>query len=118
MFKILDITKDNVIAFKASGKVQKTDYEILNPLLDKTEKEYDDVKLFILIEEIESITPEALMKDIVTYFKHIKYITRVAVVGEGKAEKSWAKVADPFIKGDIKYFPLTEYDIARDWIEK
>ena len=118
MFKILDFTKDNVIAFKASGKIEKTDYEMLDPLLEKTEKEHASIKLFILIGEIDGITPEALMKDIITYFKHVKNISKAAIVGEGKMEKSITKIADPFIKGDLKYFPLEEMDVAREWIDK
>ena len=118
MFKILDFTKDNIIAFKASGKIQKTDYEMLDPLLEKTEKEHPFIKLFIMIGDIEGITPEALMKDIITYFKHVKNVNKAAIVGEGKAEKTITKIADPFIKGDLKYFPLEEMDVAREWIEK
>ncbi|MFW5821091.1 MAG: STAS/SEC14 domain-containing protein, partial [Bacteroidota bacterium] len=62
--------------------------------------------------------PSALLKDIVTYFKHVKSVSKAAIIGEGKAEKYITKVADPFIKGDLKYFSLTDIDIARDWIEK
>ncbi|MFW5819673.1 MAG: STAS/SEC14 domain-containing protein [Bacteroidota bacterium] len=118
MFKVLDFTKDNIIAIKASGKIQKSDYQMLDPLLEKTEKEHPSIKLYILIGDIDGITPEAFMKDVITYFKHIKNVDKAAIVGGGKAEKSIAKIADPFIKGDLKYFPLEDMEIARKWIEK
>lgn len=118
MFKILDTTKENIIAFNVTGKVIKTDYDVLNPLLEKTEKEHDAVRLFIEVGQIEGITAEALLKDIATYFRHVKHIDKVAVVGKGKMEKAWTKVADPFIRADIKYFPMVEKDIAAQWIER
>ena len=118
MFTILDLTKDNVIAFKAHGKIEETDYDKLNPLLEKTEREGKSVHLFIEVGDIEGITAMALLKDIVTYFKHIRKVDKVAVVGSDKPEKSWAKVADPFIRAEIKYFPETEREIAEEWIQE
>ena len=64
------------------------------------------------------IIPEALFKDVVTYYQHVKHVNIVAVVGEEKAEKNWAKIADPFIKADIKYFPHEELDFAKECIQK
>lgn len=116
MFEIQDLTKDNVIAFKASGKIEGKDYEILNPLLEKTKREEKHIRLLIEVGEINGITAKAMLKDIATYFKHVRKIQKVAVVGEDLAEKTWAKVADPFIRADIKYFPATEKEAAKSWI--
>ncbi|MGC9344291.1 MAG: STAS/SEC14 domain-containing protein, partial [Bacteroidales bacterium] len=68
MFKILDITKDNLIGFRASGKIEEEDYEKLNPILEKTKKEQEAIRLYIEIGELHGITFKALIKDIVTYF--------------------------------------------------
>jgi hypothetical protein len=116
MFKILDITKDDLIGFRASGRIEKEDYDKLNPILEKTEKEQDSIKLYLEIGELEGISFKALIKDIVTYFKHVKKVEKVAVTGKNGFEKGWVKVADPFIKADIKYFPVTEKDFAVTWI--
>jgi hypothetical protein len=116
MFEILDITKDNVIAFKATGKIEGTDYEKIIPLMEKTEREGNQIRLFIEIGDIKGITGKGLLKDIVTYFKHIKHIKKVAVVGRNGAGKGWAKVADPFIKAEIRYFPVEEKVVAEEWV--
>jgi hypothetical protein len=118
MFNILDITKNNVVAFKASGKIEEADYEKIIPLLEKTEREGKKIKLFIEIGDIQGITFKGLMKDIVTYFKHIKKIEKVAVVGKNGAGKGWAEAANPFIKAEIRYFPIEEKVLAEEWIEK
>ncbi len=116
MINILDITKEDLIAIKVAGKVEKKDYDILDPLLEKTKREHDSLKLYLHIGDIEGITPQALIKDVITYFKHVKSLRKVAVVGEHKGEKNWAKIADPFIKADIKFFPLAENSVALEWI--
>jgi hypothetical protein len=39
LFEFTDLTKDNVIAFKAYGKIEERDYDKLMALLEKTERE-------------------------------------------------------------------------------
>ena len=68
MFEFTELTKDKVVAFKATDKIEKKDYEKLTEVLDKTERENESVRLFIEIGDIKGITGEALMKDIATYF--------------------------------------------------
>lgn len=116
MFEFKDLTKDDVIAFKAAGKIEAKDYEKLNPLLEKTERDNKALKLLIEIGEITGITAKALLKDIATYIKHVRKVEKVAVVGDHKAEKNWVKVADPFIRADIRQFPLAEKAEAESWI--
>lgn len=118
MFKILDITKDNLIGFRASGKIEEEDYEKLNPILEKTKKEQNAIRLYIEIGELQGITFKALIKDIVTYFRHVKKVEKVAVTGKNGFEKAWVKVADPFIKAEIKYFPVPEKDFAVSWVRE
>ena len=118
MFKILDLTKNDLIAFKAEGKIEKKDYEKLQPILEKTERENEKLKMYIEIGDLGSITPEAMLEDVATYFNHIPKVEKLAVLGEGTPEKSWAKIADPFIKADIKYFPVNEKDVAIEWLKK
>ncbi len=116
MFNFLDITKNNIIAFKAEGEITKADYDSLTPLLNKTEREYDALRLYVEIGDIKGITARAFLEDVAIYFKHIRHIEKIAVIGDSQAEKVWAKLADPFTKADVKYYPLPEKDIAAEWI--
>ena len=115
----MDLTKDNVVAIRISGKIEAKDYEKLTPVIEKTEREGKPVRLFIRLEDIEGITGLAILKDIVTYFKHAKNMEKVAVVGEGDyKEDMWAKAASSFVKADVKYFPVEQQILAEDWIKK
>ncbi len=118
MFKILDITKDNLIAFTVKGKVEKTDYDKLTPLLEKTEREFDTRKLYIEIEEIGGIEPAALWEDFKLYFLHVKNFEKVAIVGQSDAIEKVTKLAKPFISGETKFFNEKEAVDAKRWIQE
>ena len=51
-------------------------------------------------------------------FSDVRKVEKVAVVGSDRPEKSWAKIADPFIRAEIKYFPESERKIAEVWIQE
>jgi hypothetical protein len=118
MFTILDFTKEDIIAFEVKDKVEKKDYEKLIPLLEKTEKEYGKIKLYIEItEDIEGIEASALWKDVKTYFQHIGNIKKVAVLGHDGAIKAITKMANPFASAKIEYFPIQEAINAKNWLQ-
>jgi len=119
MFEITSLTKDNIIAFRVKGKVETSDYDKLNSHIEKLEREDRPVRLFIRIDSIEGISLKAMMKDLATYFKHARHFEKVAVVGAGDyREEAWAKAANPFMKAEVKYFPVEKQVIAENWIKE
>ena len=116
MFKILDLTKDNLIAFKVKGKVEKSDYDVLQALLEKTEREFNTRKLYVEIDSIEGVEPAAFWEDVKTYFQHFKDLDKIAFVGPDGVISSLAKMSQPFVTGDVKVFSEEEVMAAREWI--
>lgn len=116
MFKVLDLTKDNLIAFKVKGKVEKKDYDKLTPLLEKTEREFETRKLYIEIEEIGGIEPAALWEDFKLYFLHVRNFEKISIVGQGDAIEKVTKLTQPFVSGEIKFFDIREATKAKEWI--
>ncbi len=116
MFKIHDKTSKELIALTVDGKITKSDYDKVTPLIDKTVKEYGKVKLYIEIDRIEGIEPKAFKEDVKTYLKHFKDIDKIAVVGKNKWEKLWSGLANPFTSGEIKYFDHDKIVEAQKWI--
>ena len=108
MFKILDITKDNLIAFNVKGKVEKADYDKLTPLLEKTEREFDTRKLYVEIENIEGIEPAALWEDFKIYFLHIKNFDKIAIVGQSGFIEKLTNLTKPFVSGELRFFEKKE----------
>ncbi|MFP4557311.1 MAG: STAS/SEC14 domain-containing protein [Bacteroidales bacterium] len=118
MFKVLDITKNNLTAFKVQGKITKSDYDKLNALFEKNKREYVTQKLYIEIDTIESITAKALWEDFKTYFAHVKNFDKIAIIGESKLVKILTKLSKPFVSGDVKFFNTSEASKAKEWIMK
>jgi hypothetical protein len=118
MFKILDFTKHNLTAIQAKGKIEKPDYDKVNALLEKNEREYDTQRLYIEIDEIEKITPAALWEDFKMYFKQIRKFERVAIVADSSAVENLSKLSKPFISGELKFFNIRDASKAKEWIMK
>lgn len=116
MFKLLDITKGDLIAIKVDGRIVKNDYDKITPLIEKTVRDYGKIKLYIQIESIDGIEPSAFVADVKTYIKHFKDINKIAVVGENAWQKMWSGLANPFVSGTIKYFSHVDVAKARNWI--
>lgn len=116
MFRVLDLTNKDLIAIQIDGKISKSDYDKITPLIEKTVKEYGKIKLYIQIDNIEGIELKAFAEDVKTYFKHFSDINKIAVVGENDWQKFWSKLASPFVSGEIKFFRHEEVVEARKWI--
>ncbi len=118
MFRILEFTKDDVVAIHAEGKITKNDYEKINPVIDKTLRENDHVKLFIEMDEVETIKPDAFIEDVKAYLKNFNKIEKVAVTGDSSWQKIISGITSPFISGKVKYFPKNQWLKAKGWIQK
>lgn len=116
MIKILDITKENLIGVRISNRIEKKDYEILTLLLEKTSNEHDRINLLVDIDSIRGIQPEAILEDLKIYFKYLEDIDKMAVVGNNGWHKAMAKMANPFLFGDVRYFNDKDYKKAEQWV--
>ena len=116
MFKILNLTQNNLIAFQVKGKVTKEDYDRLTPLLEKTSREHDTKKLYVEIENIQGIEPSALWEDLKAYFQHYKDYDRIAIVSDGKVIEILTKAAKPFVSGEVRFFRDPDLLRARQWV--
>lgn len=120
MFQLLDFTKDNIIAFRAEGKIEKSDYDKLNAVLEKTNREHSKLKLYLEVDpaEIEGIEPAALWEDFKTYFRYFKSLEKLAIIGTGGLDEKITNLTKPFVSGQVKFFHKEESSKARRWIEK
>lgn len=118
MFKILDLTYENLIAVEVNGYLKKEDYEKVNPLIDKAVKEHGKIKLYLFLTDIGGIEVKAFVEDVKTYLRHFRDMEKIAVVGDNGWQKVWTELAAPFISGKTKYFNKTETAEAQFWIKQ
>ncbi len=116
MFKLLNLTKDNLIAIEIDGKVRKEDYQMITPLINGRVKDYGKIRMYIEIETIEGVESAALKEDLKTYIRHFNHMEKIVVVGNTKWQKLWSKLASPFISGEMKYYSHEEVTDAVRWI--
>lgn len=118
MFKILDISKENVIALKVTGKVNAEDYDRIIPLLDHMIQEYGTVRCLADVSTLEGVKPDAFWKDFWFSIKHANKFEKVAVVGGGPLIEGFSKLSAPFTKAKVKTFDEKEIMAATEWIKK
>ncbi len=118
MFQILSFTKENIIALKASDKISADDYKKIQPLLQKTVKDYGSLDLYIEIDNIKGIQPMAWWEDFKTYFNYVSDINKIAVVGEDSWTKGITTIIKPFVKGEVRYFSADNSLDAKRWIDQ
>jgi hypothetical protein len=116
MFKILDITKENVFALKVTGKVKAEDYDHIIPLLDKMTREYDSLRCLADLSALDGVKPDAFWKDFLFSIKHASKFEKVAIVGASPLIEGLSKLSSPLTKAEVKTFDEEEIMAATNWI--
>ena len=117
MIQILDETEGNVVATRASGKLQKSDYDIILPVLQEKEKEYKKISWYFEMEDFEGWDLTAAWRDLKFDFKHANQLEKIAMVGAKDWEEKLTKLMKPFTSAEVKFFNSNEKEIAKKWIK-
>lgn len=109
----------NILAFKVSGKLTKSELDDLVPTLEKHVKKYEDPHLLMIMENFKGWDgAEAFWKDLQLDAKYIGHFDRIAVAGDKKWQDWGTKLVNPITKEELKFFPIDQTDEAWDWIEQ
>jgi|FLOH01.1.fsa_nt_gi hypothetical protein len=121
MIEKIPKSHDNVLGYRASGKLIKTDYEeIMIPGIKAAIKEYGKINfLFYLDAGFKGWKAGALVDDIKLGFSSIMNgISKFAMVG-GPKWVQWGMKLDNFIiHGKVKIFSVDQLDEAWDWLNE
>jgi len=118
MIQLLNSKKDNLISAKLSGKISKSDVEIVHSKIHNILKNSDKVDFYFEMENFDGYTIKGFWEDIKTDASHLSDYGKMAFVGENKWQEWVAKVTDFFTSSDVKYFDLKDKEVAKTWIEK
>ncbi len=115
--KIEDVP-DYVVAFKATGEVNKDAYEkILIPAIDQADKIHGHIHLlFVLETPVRNFSMGAWLQDVWTGLKHYRGWKRVAIVSGERAVQIFTNDFTFFIPGKTKGFKLSEIELAKKWV--
>lgn len=115
--KIEDVP-DYVAAFKATGEVNKNNYEtLLLPELERVDKMHGHIHFLLVLETpVKNFSIGAWLEDIWAGIKHFRGWKKMAIVSDENLVKSITDKISFFIPGKTKVFKLSETDIAKKWV--
>jgi hypothetical protein len=115
--KQIDIQIDGkLMEVAATGKFERSDYELFVPTAEKLIKEHGKIRVLFVMHDFHGWTAGAAWEDIKFDLKHFRDIERLAIVGESKWEKGMSVFCRPFTTAKMKYFDSSQLAEARDWI--
>ncbi len=117
-FQILADMPADVIAVRASGKIQHHDYsETLVPLVTRKIAALGKVKLlYILGDDFESVSLAAAWDDARLGLLHLGDFAQIAVVSDIGWIKSGVRLFAPLIRCPVQVFGMAELDAAKAWV--
>ena len=107
---------EGVIAFKAVGKVEAKDYEVLKPAVEQATAGGKKVRIvFEMGDEFTGYTAGAAWEDAKLWAPHLTSWERCAVVTNHDFMAGALKVFGAIMPGEIKVFEVGQLDEALAW---
>lgn len=98
------------------GKLEAEDYRKFTPTVESSIAEHGKADLLVHLPAELQFTPGAIWEDLKFTATHYNDIRRLAVISDDPS-KSWlATIAKPFTRADVRFFPTTSIDKAREWL--
>src|SRR5215469_939550 len=107
-----------VVAYRATGEVNKDDYDkILMPAIDAADKTHGHIHfLFQLETPVKNFSAGAWLEDAWSGLKHYRGWKKVAIVSDEQAVETFTNKFSAFIPGQTKGFRLSEIELAKKWV--
>jgi len=121
MFEILNETKADLLAIKASGTLTAQDYEqTLLPKLEQLFERNDRLKLFVQFSDDFAgwASTAAAWDDMQIGLEHANDFEKFAIVGGPQWVGIGAKLFSMFVHGQIKLFPQEAKSSAISWLHE
>jgi hypothetical protein len=109
-----------VLAFKAVGKVEASDYEgVLRPAIEAAIAEHGKVRLvYLLGTEFDGYSAGAAWEDMKVWAPHLRSWERCAVVTDHRLIGDAVRAFSMLMPGEVKVFPVAGLDDALAWASR
>lgn len=118
MLRLLEESRNDLVAFRLSGQIDRTDYDVMLPILEEKIKQYGKISVYAEVQDIEDFSSRALWEDLKFDFRHANDFKRAAVVGDQKWLDWLTVMATPFTSAKIKYFEPRQREEALAWVQQ
>jgi len=117
MLQLLEESKDDLVAIRISGHVDKNDYAVMLPVLEERIKQHHKINVYAELQDVEAYTLKALWEDVKFDIRHAADFRKAAIVGEQKWLDMLTTVASPFTTAKVRYFNFKDRDQALEWVK-
>jgi hypothetical protein len=117
MIERIDSRHEGLLAFKAVGTIEVSDYEeVLKPAIEEAIAGEGKIRLvFLLGEEYEGYSVGAAWEDAKLWIPRITKWERCALVTDHRWLADAVRLFRPLMPGELEVFPVTGLDDALDW---
>ncbi len=117
MFTIVNGLPEDILGVLISGKTTATDYDQLNPLMEKHKMMHGTIKFYIEIVDLD-FSAGAIWEDLKTGLHYWKDFNFVALVTDKKWLDNTIEAVAAIIPGlKVKGFRLEDRKKALEWLE-
>jgi hypothetical protein len=118
MIQMIEVQREDVLAFRIEGRIEKADIDALAEGVERRMKKYDRIRAYVEAGEITGIAVEAVFADLAFAFTHVWDVERKAVVSDDRWHQVLLEFAEQlFPSVDAKHFRPAERALALEWIQ-
>lgn len=111
-------TAGNVISMTITGKLEKEDYGIFVPEMERLIQEHGKIRLLMALVDFEGWSAGAAWEDTKFGVRHFNDLERLGIVGDRTWEKGMALFCKVFTTAKVRYFDHDELEEAKRWIRE
>ncbi len=118
MFELLSGSEGKVVGIHASGRLHDSDYKSFMPKIEQRIDEYGKIRLLVDMEGFAGWDLYAAWDDFTFGMTHWHHFEKMALVGDATWERLAAKASGMLMRGEVRYFDLSDRDAAWEWIKE
>ena len=98
------------------GRVSTEEFDALATRLEAFIGRHGRVRVLEIVQDFEGMDASAFWHDIKFSLRHLKDLSRVAIVANPDTHHLWSSLVAPFMACEVEHFAPGEEDGARDWL--
>ena len=98
------------------GRVSTVQFDAVASKLEAFIARHGHVRVLEIIKDFEGMDAHAFWHDIKFSLRHLKDLSRVAIVTKPDTHHLWSSLVAPFMSCEVEHFAPGEEDAARDWL--
>lgn len=116
MIETIQDTPENMVGFRASGKVDERDFETVKSEVSRLVKRTDKLNYLLFLDtDISNFTVGAWLQDALLGIQNITKWNRCAIVSDSENIRKFTDIFSKVMPGEFRGFPKEEYETAVSW---